>query len=207
MKIPSYVSLAYLPRGIRVINGSTKDPFSMIGGIDKSYDAILFVGYHDAAGANGNPLSHTISSKIIRKIKINDKIASELDIFLYGAAYLNIPTVFISGDKEVCNKAKNINKNIQAAITKEGCGYSTISIHQDDAQELIECEVSKALEGNLSRYKVELPSNFVVDIEYNKHYDAKGNSHYPGATLLDPFTIRYESSDYYDILRLLFFTI
>ena len=58
-----------------------------------------------AAGQNGNPMAHTISSRRIREITINGAPASEMTLFSYAAAYLGIPTVFVSGDAGICDKA------------------------------------------------------------------------------------------------------
>ena len=37
----------YLPEPVTLIRGEVRNPYSMVGGIDESYDAVLFVGYHD----------------------------------------------------------------------------------------------------------------------------------------------------------------
>ena len=96
----------YLPEPVTLIRGEVRNPYSMVGGIDESYDAVLFVGYHDGAGQGGNPMAHTISSRRIREITINGASASELMLFSYACTYLGIPTAFVSGDEAICEKAK-----------------------------------------------------------------------------------------------------
>ena len=59
----------------------------------QSNDAALFVGYHSAAGMNGNVLAHTMNSRI-GYIKINGTLASEFMIYSYAAAYYHVPTVY-----------------------------------------------------------------------------------------------------------------
>ena len=39
------------PKQCRFIRDWTNSPDSMIGGIDKSFDAVLFVGYHSPAAS------------------------------------------------------------------------------------------------------------------------------------------------------------
>ncbi len=197
----------YLPKEVMLIRGSTKTPFSMIGGIDKSFDAIMFIGYHDSAGSKYNPMAHTISGRTVREIKINGQNVGELHIFMYAAAYLGVPTVFVSGDNEICKKAQLLNENILTVGTKEGSGSSVKSIHPVLAEELIEKNVIDALNGDFKERLIELPEKFSVEISYNKHYDATKASNYPGAVYLDEHTIRFETKDYYEVLRFLYFVI
>lgn len=112
----------YLPEPVTLIRGEVRNPYSMVGGIDESYDAVLFVGYHDGAGQGGNPMAHTISSRRIREITINGASASELMLFSYACTYLGIPTAFVSGDEAICEKAKMLNPLIAACPVKEESG-------------------------------------------------------------------------------------
>ena len=48
-----------LPACAELIRGWSGHPYCMVEGIDSSFDAALFIGYHSAAGRDGNPLSHT----------------------------------------------------------------------------------------------------------------------------------------------------
>lgn len=197
----------YLPKEVMLIRGSTNTLYSMIGGIDKTFDAIMFIGYHDSAGSKYNPMAHTISSRIVREIKINGQNVGELHIFMYAAAYLKVPTIFVSGDNEICRKAKLLNENILTVGTKEGNGSSVKSIHPVLAEELIEENVIEALKGNLKERLIELPDNFSVEISYNKHFDATKASNYRDTVLLDEHTVKFETNDYYEVLRFIYFVI
>ncbi len=201
------IIMEYLPKKVKLIRGITNDPYSMIGGIDKSFDAIMFIGYHDAAGSDGNPTAHTINSKEIKEIKINGQLVGEMHIFLYAAAYLEIPTVFVSGDNEICRKAEKVNNNILTVGTKEGKGNAISTIHPELAQELIEEKAEKALKEDLNKYKLELPKHFKIEVSYINHFDSVKGSYYPGAVKTAPHTVKFESGDYYEILRFLFFAV
>ena len=50
-----------LPENVTLIRGWSGHPYSMVYGIDPSFDAAIFIGYHSAASSEGNPLSHTES--------------------------------------------------------------------------------------------------------------------------------------------------
>lgn len=50
-----------MPDYVELIRGWSYEPRMMVEGLDEHFDAALFVGYHSAAGQEGNALSHTIS--------------------------------------------------------------------------------------------------------------------------------------------------
>lgn len=39
-----------LPEQVKILRGWTRDPYSMMAGLDESFDGVLFIGYHAAAG-------------------------------------------------------------------------------------------------------------------------------------------------------------
>lgn len=195
-----------LPKNTKLIRGWSGGIFSMVQELDESYDALIFIGYHSAARRDTNPLSHTMTTSL-DYVKINGLIASEFLIHSYIAAYLNIPIVFLSGDKGLCEDIKGINKNIKTIAVKEGKGNSTISIHPDLALELIEESVYKVLSNDISLCKIGLPKEFAIEIRYQKHKDAYKNSYYPGITKVDENTISFKSDDYMEVIRMMNFLI
>ncbi|MDO4549463.1 MAG: M55 family metallopeptidase, partial [Clostridia bacterium] len=59
-----------LPECARIFRGWGREPYSMMAGLDKSFDGVVFTGYHSAAGTDFNPLSHTMNQGILA-IRIN----------------------------------------------------------------------------------------------------------------------------------------
>lgn len=190
-----------LPENIKIIRGWSGHPYKMIQGIDESFNAIVFIGYHSYGGSDKNPLAHTISSSVIEYIKLNGEYLSEFLLHLYLAMYLGIPVIFLSGDKGICEDAKKFNKNIVTVAVSEGIGAASISIHPDKAVELIKDGVRRALEGDLSKNKAELPEDFTLEVGYKYHGDAYKNSFYPGATQNSPKSILFKTDDYFEIMR------
>lgn len=66
-----------MPEYVQLIRGWTFEPRCMVEGIDESFDAAMYVGYHNAAGQEGNVLSHTIAGGVVQEIRVNGQIASE----------------------------------------------------------------------------------------------------------------------------------
>jgi D-amino peptidase len=55
-----------LPDHAGIVRGWGGHPHVMMFGLDKSFDAALFTGYHAKAGVEANPLAHTMNDRISR---------------------------------------------------------------------------------------------------------------------------------------------
>lgn len=193
------LDISKLPKEASVIRGWTSSPESMMAGIDESFDAVIFIGYHSASGENGNPLAHTMDSKKCTWLKINGEIASEFTINTLIAAYYGVPVVFLSGDKMLCENSKRLVANIETVAVKSGVGGATFNIHPDRACELIKEGVKKALK-NIDLCRIEPPKNPVLEIRFRDHQDAYRAKYYPGAKLIDGYTVEYQAKDVLDLI-------
>jgi D-amino peptidase len=114
-----------------------------------------------------------------------------------------VPTVFVSGDKGLMDEAARLNPAIGRSAVKEGRGQSTISMAPAAACKAIKAGARKALSGDLSKCLLKLPDHFALEIAYNNPVLAYRHSWYPGAKHVGRRTIRFEHSDYFEILRML----
>lgn len=192
--------LSELPEYVKLHRGWEGCPCSMMAGLDKSFDAVLFVGYHSPASSDGNPLSHTMNLKN-QTVKINGVLASEFYINALYASYLGVPVAFLSGDLELTKLVKGANENIATVATKEGCHGAVISKHPSVTNKEITQTVKEILSKDLTNNIVELPKHFDLEIEYKKFNDAYSASFYPGAKLVNSNTVLFSSDDYYEVLR------
>jgi D-amino peptidase len=187
------IDFTKIPKCAKISRGWTNTPESMVAGLDETFDAAIFIGYHSGAGFAGNPLSHTMSLST-NYIKINGDLASEFVIHSYLAAKYGVPVVFLSGDKELCESAKKFNKGIETLAVKEGVGGATISINPELSCHLIKEGVTKALK-HVSACKIQVPDRFEVEISYKDHTKAKKASYFPGVTQTGPYSVKYTAKD------------
>ena len=196
---------SYMPKKTKLLRGWTGDPLLMMAGLDKSFDAVVFVGYHSAAGHSGNPLAHTVNGSKIQHLKINDKITSEFLLNAYTAAYYDIPVVAISGDETICRQAKEYIPSIITIPVKEGIGSAAISLSEEDVLELIKKNIGNINTKELEDYKLYLPEEFKIELRFTRYQYAYQASFYPGVTLKDEYTIEFSTKDYYEFLRMFLF--
>lgn len=195
-----------LPEKARILRGWTRDPYMMMSGLDNTFNGVLFIGYHSAAGTNGNPLSHTMNGNN-DYVLINGQYASEFLMNAYTAAMFKVPVLFVSGDKLLCEQARGLNPNIGTVAVSEGLGNASISMHPDVAARAIKNKVHEVMKDDFSKYLIKLPDEFKVEIRFKEHYLAYRGSFYPGAEQIGTNTLMYEAADYMEVLRFFMFVL
>ena len=190
-----------LPDTAKIIRGWARDPFMMMQGLNDSFDAVLFTGYHSPSGSGGNPLSHTMDDTEIFCVKINGALASEFLINSYTAGFFGVPVVFVSGDENLTEIAIDLIPSIRTVATNEGQGSSVLSSNPQKTTRLIEKVVYAALSSDLDECQVKMPEKFEVEITYVDHRKAYKFSFFPGVEMVDDRTLRFSETNYYEILR------
>ncbi|MDD5014915.1 MAG: M55 family metallopeptidase [Atribacterota bacterium] len=196
-----------LPQMIKLVRGWSEHPYLMVQEMDKSFDALLMIGYHSFGSSSSNPLSHTLSSSALNYIKLNGEYASEFLIHSYAAATVGVPVVFVSGDEGICNEANKLNKNIKTLAVNKGIGNSVISIHPKLAVEKIKESVGSISKEDIDRCKIKLPEHFKVKLSFRNHTKAFKASFYPGMEQISSTNLVFETDDYFEVLRMLLFAV
>jgi D-amino peptidase len=192
-----------LPPEVRLIRGWEGHPYYMMEGIDKSYDAALYLGYHAASGSAGNPLAHTFLSYCVTRI--NGEIISEFDLNRWSAAYEGVPSVFLAGDAEICARAQKLDEKIRVVSTQVGVGSRVEALVPAASRREIKSEVGIALR-QIKQFSVPvLPERFVVELEFAYASAAHMRSWYPGVERVSPTRLRYEASDWFEVMRAYYF--
>jgi D-amino peptidase len=192
-----------LPKEVKTIRGWAGEPFAMVQGIDESFDAALFIGYHSGAGSDDNPLAHTMGA--CAEFKLNGEPISEFVLNTYACALKKVPVVFVSGDEGVCSEVARFNSSIFSVGVSKGVGNSSVSVHPELSVEKIYSSTKEALK-NLSKVdKTVLPTSFTMELEYKDLGDAYKACFYPGVEKIDSRRVRFVTSHFYEILRAIMF--
>ncbi|HWA41896.1 MAG TPA: M55 family metallopeptidase [Hypericibacter adhaerens] len=200
------ILVAELPEYARIVRGWSGHPYSMIQELDESFDALVLIGYHSRAGAESNPLAHTMSLKVA-EMRINGQPASEFMLQTYAAATYGVPVAFVSGDEGLCADVKKVNEKIGTFAISRGVGHSTISVSPARALRGIREGVSAALQEDLGAKKIRLPNAFTLEIKFSDPVQAYKASFYPGATHKGDRVIAFETGDFLDVMRAVKFTL
>ena len=189
-----------MPGGVKLIRGWSGSPYSMVEGIDAAFDAAMFIGYHSPSGRTGNPMSHTKTRNHVY-FKINGRLTSEFLLYSYTAAMEGVPTVFLSGDKMLCDDYKDLHPLLITCPVKEGLGSMTKNYSTEDTIKNIRMLSQKALEQDLKAALIKLPASFEAEIYFKEHSQAERASYYPGVSKISDNIVTFASDSYFEILR------
>ena len=192
------------PRAV-LISGTPK-PLSMMQGIDATFAACLFIGYHAKAGTENAILDHTISSSVVRSIRINGIEMPELGLNAAIAGYYGVPVVLVSGDTAVCRQTGEIlGKDVVTVAVKEAFGRLAAKlVPMGEARQMITAGVRQAL-GRLPRvkpYKLSAPCEFELGYHVSAQADM-GAMLLPNVKRLDARTLAFSADDYIEGFRTL----
>ncbi len=189
-----------LPAYVRIVRGWSGHPDGMMFGIDESFDAALYTGYHSKAGTEDNPLAHTSTLRISRLV-LNGETASEFTLNALCAARYGVPSFFLSGDQGICADAKALVPGISTVETLKGIGAATISLAPTAARAAISEGVEKSLRDRAGQATPRLPERSEIVIEFSNPVDAYRASWYPGVRRHGPRAVAFASDDYFEVLR------
>ena len=191
-----------LPADVRVIRSWAGHPFCMVQELNDSFDAVVMIGYHSSAGSEANALAHTLSLDAA-EIRLNGRRASEFLIHALAAATVGVPVAFVSGDAGLLVEMAQVNPAIHGCAVKEGAGQSTVSLSPAGARAAIAAGVKAALTADLTAFALPLDPHYTLEITYGDPNLAARHQHYPGALHIGNRTIRFETDQYFDVLRML----
>ncbi|MBI9046772.1 MAG: M55 family metallopeptidase [Anaerolineaceae bacterium] len=191
-----------LHEDVYIVRGSPR-PLTMMEGIDETFDAAIFVGYHSMAGNHIGNLSHTYLGSQVISIKINDVLVGEPGLNAAIAGHFGVPVILACGDdtvekeiKEICPWAKNVT-------TK--WAYSTFSsknLTPKASQKKIKESTKEALD-NLKDMKPFYVGNPVkMELVLFKAMAANLAADIPGVTQKDGRTLEFIGKDMIEVVRI-----
>ncbi len=183
-----------LHKKAKLLRGSTDRPENMMLGIDESFDAVLFIGYHAKAGTKEGILAHTSSGNVI-DLSVNGVSLPEAGYNALIAGLFDVPVVFLAGDNWICQQAKDLFGEVATVETKVGMGSSELGLHPDVVQEKIRAEVTKALRdlSGYKPYKLQPPYTMVLQVKKEREL-------HPGAEKTGEGEFIFTSSDFLEVM-------
>ena len=158
------IDVELLDKRVRLIRAWPR-PLLMMQGVDATFDAAVFIGYHAKEGQKAAVLAHTMSGRNIFEIKLNGTPVAEAGFNAAIAGEFDVPVVFISGDQTICENTRQLLGPIETVAVKEATGFfSAKMMHPAEAQRLIREGVKRAVErrSKLKPFKVVHPVKLEV---------------------------------------------
>ena len=174
---------------------------SMVGGLDGTFAAALFVGYHAMAGTPRAILDHTFSGRIAR-VEINGKAVGETGINAALAGHHGVPVVLVTGDTAVTAEAKGLLSGIRLVAVKDAMGASAaMSMHPKLARDRIREEAEKACRAasGILPLKATTPVEMAIEFKGTDHADRA--EIVPGVRRVGGTRIEFRGTDMIEAFR------
>ena len=197
------VSWDELPADARMIYGSRK-PFSMSQGIDETYGAAFFTGYHAGAGEGDGALEHTYSPDTLYTVRVNGVACSEALLNAAVIGTYGVPVVLITGDRTACEGARRHLPWIATAVVKESLGrFSVDSLSPEFARERIRAAAREAIANVAAARPFTFAPPIALEIDFVGTQNADFAELIPGVERIGGRTVRYVHDDFRVVFRCL----
>ena len=154
-----------MPACVELIRGWSGSPMGMVDGIDESFDAAMFVGWHSPAGTCFNPLAHTMTTKNA-KVTLNGLPCSEFLLYSWACAMRGVPSVLLAGDRHLTELSRPLHPGLHTVAVKDGFGGMTRCKAPALVQQEIRAAAEAALRQDLKKARIGLPKRFTFEISY-----------------------------------------
>jgi D-amino peptidase len=149
-----------------LITGKYK-PLYMMEGLDASFDAIFFLGYHGSVGVSQSVLSHTYNPRAIWEVRINGQIVGESALNALVAAHAGVPIALVTGDAATASEARAIVPEIETVEVKRSVSrYAAESLHPAVARERIHAGARRAVERLASIPRPSVPAETTIEVTF-----------------------------------------
>ena len=109
------------------MRGPSTGPKNMMEGIDSSFAAVVFVGYHAKAGTPNAVLAHTSNGNVV-DFSINGVSLPEGGYNALVAGLYGVPVVFVAGDRAVVEQVRGFVGPVEAVAIKSEIGGVAIRV-------------------------------------------------------------------------------
>lgn len=195
------------PAGVTIIRGSPR-PLMMMAGIDSSFSAAMFIGYHSATTNPQGVRAHTISSATFSAVRLNGKPMAESGINATIAGYFGVPVVMVSGDEQAVGEVQTLTGNVEGAVVKRSISFHAAAVMTPEASQALIRAKAKAAMMRLKDFKpMPAAGPFGLELSYKSYTPAEMMAYMPGVDRVDAHTVRFRAASIVDISRFLEFAI
>jgi len=181
-------------------------PLAMMQGIDETFAAVMFIGYHSSTTNPQGVRAHTMSSATLADVRLNGVSVPEAGLNAAVAGHFGVPVVMISGDDAIVKEARGLLGDVEAATVKWAYGFHSARTLTPAAS----CEkIREASRSAIARlkefrpYRVKEPVD--LDLRFKNYRPSELLAYLPGIERTDAHAIRFHAKDVLEVTRFLEF--
>lgn len=127
-----------------LLRGASTGPKNMMEGIDSTFSAVVFIGYHARAGTPNAVLAHTSNGNVV-DFSINGRSLPEGGYNALVAGMYGVPVVFVAGDGAVVRQLRELLGTVDGVAVKEAISGAISGLSPGVAQAAIRVGVERAV--------------------------------------------------------------
>jgi D-amino peptidase len=178
----------------RLLRGASTGPKNMMEGIDSTFDAVVFIGYHAKAGTPDAILEHTSTGNVV-DVSINGVSLPEGGYNALTAGLYGVPVVFVAGDRAVVDQLRGLLGPIGAVAVKEEIADAVLGMSPKSAQDEIRRGVEQAVRERARARPYRLPGPYTMVLKVKQERPV-----HPGAQRVRAGEFTFSSPDLLAVL-------
>ena len=196
-----------LPADVTLVRGTPR-PLSMMDGIDASFDAVVFVGYHAGTTNPEGVRAHTFSSATLADVRLNGVSVTEGAWNAALAGQFGVPVVAVSGDDAAVKEVAAQAAGVEAIPVKWAVGFHAArTLTPEAARQRIREGVRRGLERRAAVKPVVVQAPVQVELRFKNYRPAEVLSWLPVVARVDAHTVRYQARDMVEATRFVAFVL
>jgi D-amino peptidase len=151
----------------RLLRGASIGPKNMMEGIDSTFAAAVFIGYHAKAGTPNAILAHTSNGNVV-DFSINGVSLPEGGYNALVAGLYGVPVVFVAGDGAVVRQIRGLLGQVDGVAVKEEIGAAINGMSPAMAQDSIRVGVERAVRARANYRPFKLTAPYAMTLKVRK---------------------------------------
>ena len=195
------------PKDVQIVRAWPR-PHLMVHGIDSSFAAVLFVGYHTGTTNTEGVRAHTMSSANFADIRLNGVSVPEAGLNAAIAGHFGVPVVLVTGDEAVVKEARALLGDVEGAVVKWPYGFhSARTLTPEASCELIREKAKTAVSRARARKPWVLTKPVALELKFKNYRPAEVLAYLPIVERVDAHTIRFRGKDVLEVARFIEFVL
>jgi D-amino peptidase len=194
-----------LPEDVRLVRGSGR-PLGMMHGLDSTFHAVVFIGYHSATTNLRGVRAHTFASARYTSVSLNGQLMAESTYNAALAGHFGVPVVAISGDDAAVQELQAVIPQVAGAVVKTAIGFHAAETYTPAAaQALIREAVRTGVQRRQQIQPYRVASPYRLELGFKNYRAAEILAYLPIVERTGSHNIRYQAPTMPDIARFLAF--
>ena len=195
------------PKDVQIVR-SWPRPLMMMQGIDPTFAAVLFIGYHTGTTNTEGVRAHTMSSANFADVKLNGVSVPEAGLNAAIAGHFGVPVALITGDEAIVKEGRALLGDVEGAVVKWPYGFhSARTLTPEASCELIREKAKAGVARARGRKPYRVTTPVELELRFKNYRPAELLAYLPNVERADAHSIRFRGKDVIEVAKFLEFVL